>query len=84
MKKFVWVGRPAQGTDLCGWRYEREQCGAPAAWHMVIEVDVSAGNQCVFLCGEHEDRVPYIERHHVGPNCDMPMATWYTPGCTTG
>ncbi|MFF3564868.1 hypothetical protein ACFYXS_32990 [Streptomyces sp. NPDC002574] len=73
---------PIDGTTPCG-RLETgatRPCGGPAEWH----VQWLPGHGS-FACGPHMAEArrlfAYIDRHRVGPDCNMPGALWAPGRC---
>lgn len=50
-------------------------CFEPATWHICWGANMDAG----LACGTHmvvAQSFAYLDRHEVGPDCDMPGASW--------
>jgi hypothetical protein len=51
-------------------------CGAPATWHIMWNVDAEVS----FACDPHMDkarrRFVFVDSHQLGPDCGMPGALW--------
>lgn len=51
-------------------------CGKPATWHIMWNVDAEVS----FACNPHMDqarsRYVFVDSHQLGPDCGMPNALW--------
>lgn len=50
-------------------------CFEPATWHICWDTDIETG----LACETHmpvAQKFAYLDRHDVGPDCDMPGASW--------
>lgn len=73
------LGRVLTSADRrCGFSpgdTDATTCFKPATWHICWNTDIDAGLAC-------ETHMPiaqnfaYLDRHEVGPDCDMPGASW--------
>lgn len=76
---------PIDGTTTCGRKPigGTEPCGKPGEWHIQWGPGPDASGS--FACAEHMERIRahfvYLDRHQVGPDCNMPGAIWTTGRC---
>lgn len=73
------LGRILTACDQrCGFSSEDADattCGKPATWHICWGADMDCG----LTCEPHMEvarTFAYLDRHQIGPDCDMPGAGW--------
>lgn len=53
-------------------------CGAPATWHILWNVDCEVSLACDQHMTVVHSRYVFVDSHRIGPDCAMPGALWDT------
>ncbi|MET7687973.1 hypothetical protein ABZT06_08330 [Streptomyces sp. NPDC005483] len=79
MDPFVPKGEPRPGsTQTCGYKPSgaSEDCGKPATWHVMWDVQLDNSLTCDDHMALIQQRWMYADRHPVTADCTMPGALW--------